>query len=76
MKLKEAFENYGKKKSKVSIAVKLWPEATKRNAQQNMSRLINGEIKTVKLEWLKILSDELECTIPQLLGIEPFGNGG
>ena len=78
LKLNEAFTAYkksGKSKSHLSVGRRLWPNAIDHSVSQNMSRLITGKTKTIKLEWLDIIANELECTVPQLLGLEPFGDG-
>jgi len=74
--INEAIKNYklrtGVKVSKTYLATRLWPNTTPKHAAQNMSRLTTGKQKSVRLEWLEILSKELDCTKCQLIGEEPF----
>ena len=70
--IKDFKKRTGKSISKRYLGRKLWPGVKDANVSQNMSRLVTGSEKTIRLEWLDILEHELGCTKCQLIGAEPF----
>lgn len=65
----------GKEVSKKTTAALLWPSSTEGTQQVNMSSLCNGRTITIRLEWITILCDHLDCTPNYLFGFnEEIGN--
>ena len=49
------------------LGKKLWPDSSPQSQQVNASNLIHGKIKTIRLEWLPIICQELQITFEELI---------
>lgn len=58
----------GRKVLKKDIAVRLWPGIEAQTQQVNMTNLVNGTTKRVKLEWIGIICEMCDCDPNYLLG--------
>lgn len=47
------------------LAVKFWPESNEKAQRVNMSQLINKQRKSIRPEWVEILSREFKLTYKQ-----------
>lgn len=58
----------GKKVLKKDIAARLWPGIEAQTQQVNMTNLVNGTTKRVKLEWIGIICEMCDCDPNYLMG--------
>lgn len=74
LKVNEAIarsEMNGKKVLKKDIADRLFPGVNPSTKQVNMTNLINGTTRRVKVDWVIILCEMLDCDANFLFGIQP-----
>lgn len=75
LRIKEAMENAkesGKKVTNKSLGDLLWPDTkpNSRSSEINFGNLLSGKTTMIKIEWIKILCDELNVTPNFLFGYE------
>lgn len=79
LKIKEAIAlayGNGMEVTKEDISRKIWPESTQSTQQVNMSRLMRGDTKNVKVEWIVLICEMLRCTPNFLFGYDDAKTGG
>jgi len=72
-KLKECLLKAAQKGQKISqkeLGQLLWPNSTEQTARVNISALANGRTNSIKIEFVNIICEKLECTPNELFGVE------
>jgi len=74
-KIREALDNANEKSEKkinmIDLGRELWPEASTRQQQMNISKLMNGQRTSVKTEHVPIICKVLRCDANFLFNIKP-----
>jgi len=73
IKINEAFGvalMNGSKVKKIELARKLWPDASPESQNINMINLCNGKTKTIRPEWVQIISSVLGVDANYLFNIK------
>jgi len=54
----------------ISLATKLWPDSSADAQKTNASNLMNGRVKSINLQMVGIICEELQCEPNDIFEIE------